>query len=152
MQRTSVIGEIFGYLVCLLAVVIFFTSIAGIVNGVFRVASPNAGPRVMIGQRFGGPMMRGRFHRGGNFFYRSVGPGGGRGQRGGQVMGGPPPPMALPSGAPDVTTMRAVAMGNARVDAWRRLVLAIVMLIVSILVFRRTFAWLNSKQAAGGGT
>jgi hypothetical protein len=146
-QRTSVIGEIFGYLVCLLAVVIFFMSIAGIVNGVFRVANPTAGPRVFIARSIGGPMMRG-FPRGGNFFYRTRG--GGGGQRGGQVMG--PPPMALPSGAPDVTTMRASAIGNARIDGARRLVLAIVMLIVSILVFRRAFDWLNPKQAAGGGT
>jgi hypothetical protein len=151
-QRTSVIGEIFGYLVCLLAVVIFFMSIAGIVNSAFRVINPTPGPRVFAFRAVGGPMMRGRFPRGGrgNFFYRSGGPGGGKGQSGGQVMGSAP--MPPPPGAPNITTMRANATGDARFDAVRRLFLAIVMLIVSIFVFRRTFAWLNSKQAAGGGT
>lgn len=151
MQRTSTIGEIFGYLVCLLAVVIFFMSIAGIVNNVFRVINPTAGPQIIGARAFGGPMIRGRFPRGENFFYRTGGPAGGAGQRSGQIMG-PPPPMPLPSGAPDITTMRATVEGDARFDAWRRLVLAGVMLLVSILVFRRTFDWLNSKQAAGGGT
>jgi hypothetical protein len=152
-QRTSVIGEIFGYLVCLLAVVIFFMSVAGIVNSAFRVIHPTPGPRVFAFRAVGGPMMRGRFPRGGrgNFFFRSGGPGGGQ-RGGGQVMGAAPAPMALPSGAPDITTMRANFEGDARYDAARRLVLAIVMLIVSIFVFRRTFEWLNSKQAAGGGT
>jgi hypothetical protein len=152
-QRTSIIGEIFGYLVCLLAVVIFFMSIAGIVNSAFRIGNPAAGPQVFGARMIGGPMMRAHFPRGGNFFYRTGGPAGGRGQRGGQVFApAPPMPMPLPSGAPVVRTMRATFVGDARLDAVRRLVLAIVMLFVSILVFRRTFDWLNAKQATGGGS
>lgn len=128
MPRTSVIGEVFGYLVCLLAVVIFFISVAGIVNGAFRVANPTAGPRVIGGAMIGGPE-----HRGGNFFFRT--------------RGGPPPP-----GAPDVATMRANFAGDARFEAIRRLVLALVMFGLSIAVFRAAFSWLNPKQASGGGT
>ncbi len=134
MQRTSVIGEIFGYLVCLLAVVIFFMSVAGIVNNAFRVANPTAGPGVIGAHMIGGP---GR--HGGNFFFRS---------RGGQESG----PMAAPPQPPGVTAMRANFVGDARFEAVRRLVLALVMFALSIVVFRRAFAWLNPKQATGGGT
>ena len=141
MQRYSIIGEIFGYLVCLLTIVIFFMSVAGIVNSAFRIANPIAGPQV-IGVRAMGP------HGGpGNFFFRSFGQRGGPGK-----MEAPPQPFPPSSSAPDVTTMRADFVGNARFDATRRLVLAIVMLILSVLVFRRAFAWLNPKQATGGGT
>lgn len=140
MQRTSLIGEIFGYLVCLLAVVIFFMSVAGIVNNAFRVANPTAGPRVIGARMMGGP---GR--HGGNFFYRT---------RGGQVSGpmaAPPQPFP-PSAAPDITAMRANFVRDARFEAVRRLVLALVMFALSIFVFQRAFAWLNPKQAGGGGT
>lgn len=144
MQRNSATGEIFGYLVCLLAVVIFFISIAGVVNSAFRVVNPTAGPRIFGARMMGGPMMRGH---GDTFFYRT----GGGSPKGGPMVA-PPEPMPLPSGAPDIATMRADATADARFDAVRRLVLAIVMLVAAVLVFRRTFAWLNPKQAVGGGT
>ena len=141
MQRISVIAEIFGYLVCLLAVVVFFISIAGIVNGAFGVVNPTAGPRVIAARALpGGPMMR-EPGPGGNFFYRAPG-----------APGAQQGPLPMPSGAPDITTMRANMAGNARYYAAQRLVLAIVMLVVSCVVFRRTFAWLNPRHASGGGS
>jgi hypothetical protein len=71
------------------------------------------------------------------------GPGG---ERGAQAVGaGPAMPLPNP---PDVTAMRVRAEGNGRYDAARRLVLAIVMLIVSLLVFRRAFDWLNPRQGS----
>jgi hypothetical protein len=143
-QRASVIGEIFGYLVCLLAVVIFFMSVAGIVNNAFRVVNPTAGPRVFGARMIGGPGRRGGP---GNFFFRTRG-----GEQRSGPMAAPPAPFPLPSGAPDIVAMRANITADARFDAVRRLVLAIVMLIVSILVFRRAFAWVTTKQATGGGT
>jgi hypothetical protein len=126
-QRPSLIAEIFGYLVCLFAVGIFFVSISGVVSNAFRVANPTSGPRIAIGapvlrQHIAVPGGRGFQHGGGNVFFRA---------------GGPPLP------GPDVATARARFVGDARFDAVRRLVVAIVMLIVSILVFRRTFTWLN---------
>jgi hypothetical protein len=114
MQRTSVVAEIFGYLVCLLMVVVFFASVAGVVSGAFRVAHPTPQPP-MAAQHFvagpaegfpGGPMMK-------------------------------PPPEPFVSG-------RLIA--NERYDATRRFVVAVVLLILSILVFNRAFGWLNSKQ------
>ncbi|HTX56149.1 MAG TPA: hypothetical protein VMD47_03510 [Candidatus Acidoferrales bacterium] len=156
MQRNSIVAEIFGYLVCLLAVAVFFISIAGIVNSAFAVVNPHAGPHggphVFIARRIGGPGLRpgmmgppfmwhsrmgGPGHRK-NVFYRA----------GGQVTGSSAAPMPLPSGMPDLAAMRAGATANARFEAARRLVLAIVMLLVSIFVFRRAFDWLNAKQAS----
>jgi hypothetical protein len=140
-QRHSVIGEIFGYLVCLLTIVIFFMSVAGIVNSAFRIANPTAGPQIIGAARMMGPGGHG------NFFFRTFGRRGGPGR-----VEAPPAPFPMPSGAPDVATMRAKFEGDARFDATRRLVLAIVMLVLSVLVFRRAFEWLNPKQATGGGT
>jgi len=127
--RTSTVAEIFGYLVCLIAVVVFFMSVAGIVNNAFRVVNPTPGPRV-----FAARMLPGH----GNFFFRA---------RSGQRTGEGPGPMALPN-PPDVAAMRVRAEGDARFDAVRRLVLAIVMLVVSVLVFRRAFDWLNPRQGS----
>lgn len=124
MQRLSPIAEIFGYLICLLAVAVFFVSVAGIVNNAFRVVNPSAGPRVI-----GTHMMPGH------------------GWERPRPMPPPPDAMLAPPGA-GVTAMRARFEGNARFDAARRLVLAIVMLIVSVLVFRRAFDWLNPRQGS----
>jgi hypothetical protein len=123
-QRSSLVAEIFGYLVCLLAVAVFFISVAGIVNNAFRVVHPTAGPRMI-----GAHMLAGHGW-------------------------GHPGPMAAPRDslpAPpstDVSAMRARFEGAARYDAARRLVLAIVMLIVAVVVFRRTFDWLNPRQGS----
>ena len=148
-MRTSIVAEIFGYLVCLIAVIVFFASIAGIVNSAFRVVNPTAGPRIIATRMLGGP--------GGPkaLFYRSAGSGHGifghmfghHGHAGGgpQTMGAAPLPMPSP---PDIAAMRARAEGDARFDAVRRLVLAIVMLAVSIWVFRRMFDWLNPRQGS----
>jgi hypothetical protein len=123
-QRSSPVAEIFGYLVCLLAVAVFFISVAGIVNNAFRVVNPTAGPRMI-----GAHMLSGHG-------WRHPGP-----------MAAPPDAMpAPPSG--DVTVMRARFEGGARYDATRRLVLAFVMLVVAVLVFRRTFGWLNPRQGS----
>jgi hypothetical protein len=125
MQRPSIIADIFGYIVCLIAVVIFFASVAGVVNNAFRVAHPTA--RGAIGARF--------THR---QFGRNVGM---------QALpGAQPGAMAAPQGF-DRNAMRARFIAGARYDALRRLVVAIVMLVVSIAVFRRTFAWINLRQA-----
>ncbi|HUA10313.1 MAG TPA: hypothetical protein VMA98_13680 [Candidatus Acidoferrales bacterium] len=121
MQRASLPGEIFGYIVCLIAVAVFFMSIAGIVNNAFAVVNPTAGPRIIATRALSVPGGKGPF------FFRAFG----RRDRGGPQAVTPPPEQL------------AGIAGNARFDAAKRLVLAIVMLIVSVLVFRRTFAWLN---------
>jgi hypothetical protein len=124
MQRTSLTAEIFGYVVCLIATLVFFVSIAGIVNNSFRVAHPTMRPAMMSRHRM-------------------------RVQSPWQLQrsAAQPAPMAAMPGR-DFGAMRDRFIADARFDAVRRLVLAIVMLALSIVVFRRTFDWLNPKQVA----
>jgi hypothetical protein len=117
MQRTTVVAEIFGYLVCLFTVVVFFVSVAGIVNGVFRTVNPMAQPRIVMRHM-------GWMHAGG-------GP-----QTSGMMM----------HGGFNPAKMHAQFGEAARYAAVQRLVLSIVMLILAIVVFRRAFDWLNPRQ------
>jgi hypothetical protein len=127
MQRT-VVAEIFGYLVCLLAVVIFFASAAGVVSGAFRIAHPTPHP----------PAMFQRFVAG-----RSMG------FPGGPMIRAPQPPNALPA-PPGLNApyMSGHLITDERYDATRRFVVAAVMLILSIYVFNRAFGWLNPKPGS----
>lgn len=120
MQRHSVAAEIFGYLVCLLAVMIFFMSVAGTVSSAFRIAHPTVAHR-----SFGGhPWL---------------------GER--APLATQPQDIGQPQeGSPG--TMGDRMLSGARFDAIRRFVVALVMLVLSILVFRRAFAWLNPAGAA----
>lgn len=134
MQRTTLVAEIFGYLVCLFTVAVFFASIAGIVNNAFRVGNPTAGPRVLFQRHIGPP-------GGGNIFFRAQT----QGRMPNANRGGPMQVPVPPGAGPNAVAIGARFVGDARYDAVRRLVLSIVMLIASILVFRRTFAWLNAS-------
>jgi hypothetical protein len=120
MKNSSVPAEIFGYLVCLLAVVIFFISTAVVVSSAFRFVHPTTRPSMTAR--------------------------GDMGRRGWQLQA---PAIAPPAGMPgtDRATMRERFVGDARYDALRRFVVALVMLVLSIVVFRRTFGWLNPRQA-----
>ncbi|MFY9719715.1 MAG: hypothetical protein WAK16_08720 [Candidatus Cybelea sp.] len=131
MKPTTVPAEVFGYLVCLLATVIFFMSVAGVVNNGFRVVHPTMQTSMM-----GGRHMRDR----------DKAPWMGR--QGWQSQGSsiaPAPPMGSPGSR--FSTMRDRFVADARYNALRGLVLAFVMLVLSIVVFRRTFGWLNQRQA-----
>jgi len=75
MQRHTIIAEIFGYLVCLIAVVVFFASVRGIVNSAFHVGNPDAHPHIMI--RTG---MLGHGHAGNAFYWT------GRGEKAGPAF------------------------------------------------------------------
>jgi hypothetical protein len=127
MQRT-VVAEIFGYLVCLLAVVIFFAGAAGIVSSAFRIAHPTPRPPAMM-QHF----VAGRSE----------------GFPGGPMIRAPQPSNVLPAppgvNAPFVT---ARLIADERYDATRRFVVAVVMLILSVAVFNRAFGWLNPKPGS----
>ncbi len=132
MQRVSVTGDIFGYLVCLLATFIFFVSVAAIVNNAFQVVHPTAQHHMFVrhmGSRFGGPAWVGRQNR------QAQAPlGSGSGADAGS--------QGLDRGA-----LRDHFIAGARYNAVRRLVVALVMLALSIAVFRRTFVWLNPREA-----
>jgi hypothetical protein len=131
MQRVSVTGDIFGYLVCLLATFIFFVSVAAIVNNAFQVVHPTAQPRLFVrhvGARFGGPAWAGPRN------WQAHAP-----SASGSAAG--PGPQGL-----DRRALRDRFIAGARYNAVRHLVVALVMLALSIAVFRRTFVWLNPRE------
>jgi hypothetical protein len=131
MQRISVTGDIFGYLVCLLATVIFFVSVAAVVNNGFQVAHPYAQHHMFArhaGSRFGGRAWAGRQ------------------SWAAQAPSASGTAAAAPKGF-DRSTLRDRFIAAARYAAVRRLVVALVMLALSIAVFRRTFVWLNPREA-----
>ena len=122
MKSSSIPAEVFGYLVCLIAVVIFFFSTAVAVSNAFRFVHPTTHPPMMA---------RGEF---------------GRHMRGQAPWMAQPPAAGLP--APTISPVRDRFIADARYDALRRFVVALVMLVLSIVVFRRTFDWLNPRQVA----
>lgn len=132
MQRVSVTGDIFGYLVCLLATIIFFVSVAAIVNNAFQVVHPTAQPRLFarhMGSRFGGPAWAGRQ----NWQAQAPSASGSGAGAGSQGL--------------NRSALRDRFIAGARYSAVRHLVVALVMLALSIGVFRRTFVWLNPREA-----
>jgi len=120
MERHSVTAEIFGYLICLLAVLIFFVGVAGVVSNAFRIVHPTATHRMLTGP------MDARF---------------------GQPHGMAQAPDTDQSTGAQPGRVRERVLGGARFDALRRFVVALVMLVLSIVIFRRAFAWLNPRQA-----
>ena len=124
MQR-SVVGSIYGYLVCLLAIVIFVHSSAGIVNSVFGMASQASG--------FGAPM-NARVFRGergpGNIFFRAL----------------PPPNVNMPEN-PRIIVHTAFA-GGGRLQAARIFAVSLVLLAISILLFGWHWRWLHRTEPA----
>jgi hypothetical protein len=124
MQR-SVVGSIYGYLVCLLAIVIFVHSSAGIVNSVFGMASPASGFGAPMGARVFGS------ERGpGNIFLRTL-----------------PSPNVNVSENSRITVRTAFA-GEGRLQAARMFVVSLVLLVISILLFGWHWRWLHGTQPA----
>ncbi len=101
----SLVAEIFGYLVCLIAVVVFFCSVAGLVSSAFGIVSPTVESHVMQ-------------HA---------------------LQAAPPSGFGAPA-------IREHFIPDARENATRRFAVSVVMLIVSIVVFRRAFDWLNARE------
>src|SRR5580658_1874226 len=113
-MRVSPVAEVFGYVVCLIAVVVFFASIAGIVNSTFRVINPATPSHVMIGRRIGGH---------GNVLFWAGHPRGVRERSFGTPNALPPPPDGFPQPMPDAKAMADAGNADRRYDAARRLVL-----------------------------
>ena len=132
MKSTSLPAEIFGYIVCLLAVVVFFMSTAGVVNNAFRIAHPTMRPPMMARGGMGRHHMRGGAPWMGRQAWQSQGSS-----------------MAPATGESNrFATMRDRFIADTRFNALRQFFVALVMLALSIVVFRRTFGWLNPRQVA----
>ena len=143
MNRSNVVAAIYGYAVCLIAVILVIANSAGFINNAFRIASPGIGemPR-------------------GDVFFRTRGPGPGYG------VFPPGPPMAVSVQGPiDVGTavgaspgsktagrperfeqVRGEIIAQGRLSAIRGLVVNIVLLVIAALLFRAHWRWLGNTQ------
>lgn len=134
MQRIPVIANIYGYAVCLIAVVVFFAGTAGFIGGAFGAIHPTPfhpfitrNIRIEHGARFGGMMWRGR---------PGMQPGA---MHPGATQSGSMPQSAIPAAAP-----RASMLANARYAALRRMTIALAMLVIAGILFARHWRWLHS--------
>lgn len=129
MQRSSIIGDIYGYLVCLLAIVIFVHAAAGFINSAFG-GSPGMGfHRTMLMTMRGGPggpMWRGQMR--GTMPRWNMNP---------DVTISPPP------GAPQVQVAARIHRGP---DV-RGLVVNAVLLLIAVLLFGWHWRWLRTRPA-----
>ena len=131
MQRSSIIGDIYGYLVCLLAIVIFVHAAAGFINSAFGATGGQGmgfHRTVLMTMRGGpgGPMWRGQMR--GAMPRWNMNPG---------VAMSPPP------GAPQVQAALRLRHG----PSVRGLVLNAVLLLIAVLLFGWHWRWLQRTQS-----
>ncbi len=141
-RSNSTVSAIYGYTVCLIAVLLFVAGSVGFVNGVFRTVSPGlGGSHHRMGMRWSRPH---GFH--------------GFGQRGGRygqlnAAQGTSPDVAqtgsaIGATAPRPNTFCSAMIARARLNAVRALVVSLVVLIISIVLFRGHWRWLNVPRPA----
>lgn len=126
MDRSSnTVSAIYGYTVCLIAVLLFVAASVGLVNGVFRTMNPG---------------FEGSHHRMSMPWSRTHG------------FQGTLPRVAQTGSAPGSlaqrrNTFRGAMIVRARLNAVRGLVVSLVLLIISIVLFRGHWRWLNAPRA-----
>ncbi|NNM98611.1 MAG: hypothetical protein HKL91_02285 [Candidatus Eremiobacteraeota bacterium] len=136
MQRIPVIANIYGYAVCLIAVVVFFAGTAGFIGGAFGAIHPTPfhpfitrNIRIEHGSRFGGMIWHGR-------------PGM---QPGAMPMhSGSTHPGIMPQPGRPTAAGHASMLANARYAAVRRMTIALAMLAIAGILFARHWRWLHS--------
>ena len=143
LNRSNVVGAIYGYAVCLIAVLLVIANSAGFVSNAFRIADPGIGatPR-------------------GDVFFRTRGPGPGFGD----FPPGPPAVLSVQrpidlgpaaSGSPGpkgamrtqrFEEIRGEMVAQGRINAVRGLVVNIVLLVIAALLFRAHWRWLGNTR------
>ena len=141
MQRNPVIANIYGYAVCLIAVLVFFIGTATFIAGAFDVVHPMA---------FHPPIARNfRLERGAgpsDMMWR---------ERIGMQRGAMGPGAMHPGAMPPATGLRArplaahgalpaTMLANARYAAVRRMTIALAMLVLAGVLFARHWRWLQA--------
>ncbi len=140
MQRIPIIANIYGYAVCLIAVVVFFAGTAAFIGSAFGAVHPTPfhpfltrnirierGPLPnMMWREQSGPMHAGAMHAG------SMQPG--------AMQAG-----MMPQAAVSPAAHRASMLANARFGAIRRMTIALAMLIVAGILFARHWRWLQAE-------
>ena len=146
MQRNPVIANIYGYAVCLIAVLVFFIGTATFIAGAFDVVHPMAFHPLIARnirlERGAGPsdmMWRERIGM----------------QRGAMGPGAMGPGAMHPGAMPPATGLRArplaahgalpaTMLANARYAAVRRMTIALAMLVLAGVLFARHWRWLQA--------
>lgn len=123
-MRHGVVAQIYGYLICLVAVLLFIHSIAGIVNSAFGASGPV--------RAFAGPGQGRFFHARGAFGWQA------RMQRGGAL---PAPRPSMMPGLPPPGMRLAVHVAHGSLV--RGIVLNVVLLLVALLLFGTHWRWLG---------
>jgi hypothetical protein len=117
-MRHSVVGQIYGYLICLFAVLLFVHSMAGLVNGAFGISGPV--------RAFAGPGHFRLFHAGGSYGWQAR-------IRPGTMPAAPPPRVRF-------------ALPIERGPSIHGIVLNVLLLIVAVLLFGLHWRWLERGQ------
>ncbi len=131
-MRHSVVGQIYGYLICLVAVLLFIHSIAGIVNGAFGASGPAPFARFGHGNSL---HARGAFGwQGGMMQRRWV-------LRQGALL--TPQPGMLPGTPPTGARVAVLIHHGSNI---RGIVLNVVLLLVALLLFATHWRWLERGQ------
>ena len=157
MQRVPIIANIYGYAVCLIAVLVFFVGTAVFIGGAFHAVHPtpfhpfvSRNIRIERGGAPGDMMWRERSGMHPGIMHPGImQPGATRpgGMQPGATHPGGMPPAALPvnpllpNGA-----FRATMLANARYAAIRRMTIALAMLVLAGVLFARHWRWLQAES------
>ncbi|MGA8534680.1 MAG: hypothetical protein WB615_11270 [Candidatus Tumulicola sp.] len=133
MQRSAIIGSVYGYLVCLLAILLFVHSGARSVDGIFGVVNPT------MSAHHRGSMTGTRDRR----HMRPWGAPVGIGAAQASAATASRWPTAAGNGRENA---RAAMVANARMRAARDLAVNLILLVVAVLLFRWHWKWLHNGQ------
>jgi|ERR1700729_2886530 hypothetical protein len=136
-RSNNIVPAIYGYTVCLIAVVLFVAGTVGIVNNVFRTMNPGfEGSRHRMSMRWSRP-----------HGFRVLG------QRQLNTTQSTPPDVVQTGSATGVmaqrpNTFRGAMIARARLNAVRALTVSLVLSIISIVLFTGHWRWLNGARPA----
>ena len=140
MQRVPIIANIYGYAVCLIAVLVFFVGTAVFIGGAFHAVHPTpfhpfVSRNIRI-ERGGAPGDMAWRERSG--MHSGI-------MHPGAMHPGIMPPTALHPGALQSNgTLHATMLANARYAAIRRMTIAPAMLVLAGVLFARHWRWLQA--------
>jgi hypothetical protein len=129
-EKPNRIPQIYGYTVCLIAVVAFLISINGIVDASFTLANPLHGP-------YG--------HVDGLTTFESYEAG--RGERTVSDRSAPPDTTSLETRRRRFEALRADRIDANRLQAWRRLVGSGLTMLIALALFAWHWSWLRTRAA-----
>ena len=141
MQRVPIIANIYGYAVCLIAVLVFFVGTAVFIGGAFHAVHPTpfhpfVSRNIRI-ERGGAP---------GDMMWRER-----SGMHPGIMHPGATHPGSMPPAALQVNPLlrngafHATMLANARYAAIRRMTIALAMLVLAGMLFRGHWRWLQAE-------